>query len=312
MASRRAKGDGSIRKRKDGRWEGRYTVGTDYATGKRIQKSVFGRTQAEARDKLRTAIQENRGPAVNFKGDYTVGEWMWLWFETYSKPNLRPSTVDNYTNYIRYHIEPNLGRIRLKQLTPLQIQQFYNRTKEGGRVKRWDGMEDLSLSNRVIRGIHMVLRQALQQAVNERIINHNPCDNCRIPKLEKTERKIIPPEQIGAYLEQAKERGVLPMFYLELTTGLRRGELLALLWADLDVEKRTITVNKSVSRIMASWWCPSPRRRTQCGRWPSRSRRWICWWRTGKTTRTAHTCSRPPGRAGCGARTLSVGCTRPC
>ena len=180
MASRRAKGDGSLRKRPDGRWEGRYTVGTDYATGKRIQKSVFGKTQAEVRDKLRRAIQENRGPAVNFKGDYTVGEWMWLWFETYSKPNLRPSSVENYTNYIRYHIEPNLGRIRLKQLTPLQIQQFYNRTKESGRVKRWEGMEDLSLSNRVVRGIHMVLRQALQLAVNERIINHNPCNNCRI------------------------------------------------------------------------------------------------------------------------------------
>lgn len=107
MALRRAKGDGSLRKRPDGRWEGRYTVGTDYATGKRIQKSVFGKTQAEARDKLRRAIQENRGPAVNFKGDYTVGEWMWLWFETYSKPNLRPSSVENYTNYIRYHIEPS-------------------------------------------------------------------------------------------------------------------------------------------------------------------------------------------------------------
>ena len=63
------------------------------------------------------------------------------------------------------------------------------------------------------------------------------------------EMKIIPPEQIGAYLQQAKEKGMLPMFYLELTSGLRRGELLALLWTDLDVEKRTITVNKSVSRI---------------------------------------------------------------
>ena len=95
----------------------------------------------------------------------------------------------------------------------------------------------------------MVLHQALQQAVNERIINHNPCDNCRIPKLEKKEMKIIPPEQIGAYLQQAKEKGVLPMFYLELTSGLRRGELLALLWTDLDVENMTISVTKQVNRI---------------------------------------------------------------
>ena len=74
----------------------------------------------------------------------------------------------------------------------------------------------------------MVLRQALQLAVNERIINHNPCDNCRIPKIEKKEMKVLPPDKVGDYLRQAKEFGVLPIFYLELTTGLRRGELIAL------------------------------------------------------------------------------------
>lgn len=116
-------------------------------------------------------------------------------------------------------------------------------------MKRWEGMEDLSLSNRVVRGIHMVLNQALQQAVNERLINHNPCENCRIPKLEKKEMKIIPPEQIGAYLQQAKERGMLPMFYLELTSGLRRGELLALLWTDLDVEKPWPKTQNSVRTV---------------------------------------------------------------
>ena len=249
MGKRRAKGEGSIRRRKDGRWEGRYTVGTDYTTGKRISKSVFGSTQAEVKDKLRTAIQENRGPAINFKGDYTVGEWLWLWFETYSKPNIRESTAINYSNYIRLHIEPILGRIKLKQLTALQIQQFYNKAKESGRIQRWDDMENHGLSNRTVRGMHMVLHQALQQAVNERLINQNPCDNCRIPKLEKSQMKIIPPEMIGAYLRAAREHGVLPMFYLELSTGLRRGELLALLWTDLDVDKRTISVTKTVGRV---------------------------------------------------------------
>ena len=246
---RRAKGEGSLRKRADGRWEGRYTVGNDPATGKRITKSVFGKTQAEARQKLQTAIRENRGPAINFKGDYTVGEWMWLWFETYSKPQVRASTVSSYRNYIEHHIEPNLGRIKLKQLTPLQIQQFYNKTKESGRVKRWENQTDLSLSNRMVRGIHMVLRQALQQAVDERLISHNPCDNCRIPKLEKKEMKIIPPEKLGDYLQKAKEFGVLPIFYLELSSGLRRGELMALLWSDLDVDKCTISVSKTMGRV---------------------------------------------------------------
>ena len=92
----------------------------------------------------------------------------------------------------------------------------------------------------------MVLHEALDQAVQERLIPINPTNGC-LPKLEKKEMKVIPPEQIGAYLNAAEERGMLPMFYLELTSGLRRGELLALLWSDLDVEKRTISVTKSLS-----------------------------------------------------------------
>lgn len=250
MAKRRANGEGSIRHREsDGRWEGRYTAGYDPDTGKRIVKSVFGKTQAEARKRLQEAIHENRGPAINFKGDYTVGEWMWLWYETYSKPHLRPATASNYESYIRNHIEPGIGEIKLKQLTSIQIQQFYNRSKERGRIPKTATETDLRLANRTVRGIHMLLQQALQQAVAERIINHNPCDNVRIPKKDKKEMTIIPPDQIGDYLRCAKDFGVLPMFYLELTSGLRRGELLALLWTDLDVEQRTINVNKSLGRV---------------------------------------------------------------
>lgn len=247
--NKRANGEGSLRKRPDGRWEGRYTVGIDPKTGKRISKSVFGKTQAECKNKLRTAIAENRGPAINFKGDYTVGEWMWLWYETYSKPNIRATTQDNYENYIRNHIEPGLGHIKLKNLTPIQIQQFYNFTKENGRVAQNRKEDGEPLSNRTVRGVHTVLRQAMEQAVEERLINHNPCDSVRIPPKEKKEMNIIPPEQIGAYLEQAKNEGVLPIFYLELTAGLRRGELMALLWEDVDVEAKTISVSKSVCRL---------------------------------------------------------------
>lgn len=250
MAKRRANGEGSIRKRGEGRWEGRYTVGTDPSTGKRIVKSVFGKTQGEVREKLQRAIQENRGPAINHNGDYTVGEWMWLWFETYSKPHVRPSTISNYTNYIGNHIVPGIGHIKLRRLTSMEVQQFYNTSKESGRIQRFEGKEtDKALSNRFVRGIHMVLHQALEQAKKERLINHNPCDNCRIPKLIKKEMNIIPPEKIGDYLHQAKEYGVLPIFYLELTTGLRRGELAALNWADLDISKRIITVNKTTYRL---------------------------------------------------------------
>ena len=94
-----------------------------------------------------------------------------------------------------------------------------------------------------------MLHLCLDQAVRERLIPYNPAAGCRLPPKEKKEMQIIPPEKIGAYLRAAEEHGVLPMFYLELTTGLRRGELTALLWTDLDVKVQTLSVTKSAGRF---------------------------------------------------------------
>ena len=132
----------------------------------------------------------------------------------------------------------------LNQLTTLANM---GRIKTNGRVPRYNSVKEEGLSNRFVRGTHMVLHQALDQAVKERIIPSNPTNGCRIPQLEKKEMKVIAPEQVGSYLNAAKENGVLPMFYLELTSGLRRGELLALLWEDLDIAERTISVTKTLS-----------------------------------------------------------------
>ena len=95
-----------------------------------------------------------------------------------------------------------------------------------------------------------MLNNCLEQAVEERLILVNPAKGCKLPKLEKKEMKVLPEEKmIGQYLAEAERRGLLPIYYLELTTGLRRGELLALLWTDLDVENMTISITKQVSRI---------------------------------------------------------------
>ena len=101
----------------------------------------------------------------------------------------------------------------------------------------------------MVRGIHTLLNNCLEQAVAERLLLTNPAKGCRLPKLEKREMKILPEDKIGPYLAEAERRGLLAAFYLELTTGLRRGELLALLWTDLDVENMTISVSKQVNRI---------------------------------------------------------------
>lgn len=124
---------------------------------------------------------------------------------------------------------------------------MYIKTKTSGRVPRFKNMTDFSVSNRLVRGIHMVLHNCLGQAVKERLINLNPTNGCKIPPKDKGEMKVLQPEQVGIYLKEAEAWGVLPMFYLELTSGLRRVELTALLWSDFDAEKRTISVTKTVN-----------------------------------------------------------------
>ncbi len=251
MAKKRANGEGSLRKRSDGRWEGRYTAGRNPTTGKAIYKNVLAKTQKECKEKLAQAIEKNGKVDVVRSGKYTVAEWVRLWFETYSKPSIREQTAYYYNNYIEKHIVPGIGSIRLDKLTTIQIQQFYNRLKTSGRIQRYEHIElkDKGLSNRFIRGVHGVLRSALEQAVKERLITSNPAEGCKLPRIDKKEMKVLLPEQIGAYLQEANRRGLLPAYYLELTSGLRRGELLALLWTDLDVENMTISVTKQVNRI---------------------------------------------------------------
>ncbi len=158
MAKRRANGEGNIRKRKDGRWEGRYTAGYDPETGKRITKNVLGKSQAEVKEKLKRAQEDSKRIDTSKSQDLTVGQWATLWFENYAKPSIRESTAEHYRNFVENHIVPGIGKIKLRKLTTLDIQKFYNRTRESGRIQRYEGMEVSGLSNETIRSLHAMLR----------------------------------------------------------------------------------------------------------------------------------------------------------
>ena len=251
MAKRRANGEGNIRKRADGRWEGRYTAGHDPETGKQIFKNVLGKTQAEVKEKLKAALTDSQKLDVSRSGKYTVAEWIRLWYEIYNKPRLREATRDYYRNYIENHIIPGIGEIKLDKLATIDIQKFYNELLTSGRIQKYGhvALKNKSLSPRFAAGVHTLLSGCLEQAVAEKLLLTNPARGCKLPKLEKKEMKILPTEKIGVYLAEAERRGLLPAFYLELTTGLRRGELLALLWTDLNTVERTISVTKQVNRL---------------------------------------------------------------
>ena len=244
MAKKRANGEGNIRKRKDGRWEGRYTAGYHPDTGKRIIKNVLGKTQAEVKEKLAKAIEDSKTLDVVHADEYTVGEWLRLWYELYAKSNIRPTTADSYRLGIEKHVIPRIGDIKLNKLTSREIQKMYKDLQENGRLRKSQRSKQPGLSNSTVRGIHMMFHNALDRAVKERLILRNPTEDCIIPKIQKQEMKILHPEDMKAYLEAAEKRGVLPMFYLELVTGLRKGELTALLWSDLDEKRCTISVSK--------------------------------------------------------------------
>ncbi len=177
------------------------------------------------KEKLKRAMEDNKKVDVTKAGQYTVAQWCRLWHENYCKPAVKDTTAEYYRSYIEYHVVPNIGSIKLNKLTTLDLQKFYNQTKQSGRVEKYKGMEDRSLSVRTVRGLHAMLRQCLEQAVRKRLIPYNPANSCRLPPKERHEPHILPPEKIRAYLAAAEEHGVLAMFYLELTTGPRRGEV---------------------------------------------------------------------------------------
>ena len=253
-------------------WELQCQVNAFYS-GKKQQRPPLSK-QKEFRAIRNAVIRETeniRLGKITFEDEKREerGEWVENWEVSYDCLRLRARIEDNklsldqrdevvedlerlaeYLNYFNNHIIPELGDIKLDKLTTIQIQKFYNDLQKNGRVQRYQHIQlkNKGLSVRVVHGIHTLLNNCLEQAVAERLILVNPARGCKLPKMEKREMKVLPEEKIRPYLMEADKRGLLAPFYLELTTGLRRGELLALLWKDLDVENRTISITKQVTR----------------------------------------------------------------
>ena len=238
MAKRRANGEGSIRKRKDGRWEGRYTAGYDPKTGKIVYKNVLGKTQGEVKEKLKQIIEDTKGLDIIRAGEYTLGQWVDVWFEDYAMLKVRPSSHQTYRGYIGHHIKPHIGNIPLVKLTTLDLQRLYRKLLGNGRVERPESKKQpVGLSVKTVRNIHQILSSALNFAKRQRLIVNDPADGCALPRLERKEMKTLTKEQLAAFFREARVTGVFEMYYVELATGLRRGELLGLKWEDIDLER---------------------------------------------------------------------------
>ncbi len=177
-----------------------------------------------------------------------MASWLRNWYELYAKPNVRPATADRYQLIIETYTIPRIGKIKLTKLTSRDLQKLHKDLMEHGRVQKRSDKGNPGLSSTTVRSIRFTLHCAFERAVKERLIARNPTDDCIAPKVRKIEMKTLLPEHLKSYLNAANARNVLPMFYLELVSGLRKGELVALLWSDLDTEHKTISVSKQYVR----------------------------------------------------------------
>lgn len=237
-ATKNAKGGGTIRKRLDGRWEARYTLGIDPKTGKQIQKSVYGKTHKEVRQKL-TAITAEIDDGTYIPPDKTtVEQWLTIWLKEYMGDK-KYGTVRNYKNVCKYHIIPYIGQYRLSELKPYTIQALYNRL---GREE--DGKK--ALSPKTIHNVHGVLSKALNQAVWNEMIRSNPAQLTTRPRKTRKEITTLSDEQIqkfGALVEQDSYRAILKFI---LFSGVRESEAIGLTWDCIDFDRGTIRIYRQM------------------------------------------------------------------
>ena len=247
MARKRPDGDGLVRKRKDGRWEGRIVIGHK-EDGTPIYKSVFAKTQKELMPKLHGAIDCYRDADLSEQGNMTLSDWIEQWLTSYAEPTLRESTVCGYRSDVRHHIKPALGSKRLRSITQRDVQKFYNAMGKKT-YKASDGSERC-LADATVRGVHMLLHEIMEAAVRSRLIVQNPTDGTVIPKLNRLPMKILNEEQLDRFMEAIRAEPLwYDFFYTEITTGLRRGEICGLKWCDLDEESGTLKICRSIHSV---------------------------------------------------------------
>lgn len=224
MAGRRAKGEGSIYRRKSGGWAGQFMAGNK-------RRYVYGKTKKEVADKLKAAIAERDAGRDFEAGNVTLAEYLNHWL-TDVRDTVRPQTLESYALHVRRHIGPALGHVKLANLTPGDVQGFYRDKLDTG------------LSARSVEYSHVVLNRALKAAVRRGAISRNVCEAVDPPRPAKKDMQPLSPEQARTLLSAASGDRLEALYTLAATAGLRQGELLGLLWKDVDLEAGRLHIRR--------------------------------------------------------------------
>jgi integrase len=238
MPKRNAQGAGSIRQRKDGTWEARYTLGRDPGTGKQVQKSVYGKTQGEVLKKIQGVQADLNSGIYAEPSRLTVGAWLDVWISEYPG-NIKARTLNEYKGVLEYRIKPGLGKVKLSALNTHTIQRFYNDCLRGSRDKK-------PISPKTTKNIHGILHKALEQAVDLGYIRINPADKCKLPRIEKPEIYPLDDNQIAVFLDEIQGHKFELVYLIDLFTGMRQGEILGLSWRQVDFKNGTLLIDQQI------------------------------------------------------------------
>ena len=237
MGRRRGAGEGAVYRRKsDGLFCAAITVGYD-ANGKRKRRVVSSRTKGETLRKL-AALQ-----AAAYTGTLadpvtmSIGTFLSRWLHDVARTRVRESTFIRYESLLKIHVLPHIGGLRLKSVQPPQIQALYSK------------LEELGASPRTREFVHAVLHVAFDQAVRWRYVVRNTCDAVDRPRVPRREMSVWSEQEVCSFLAAARNDRLHALYVMALTTTLRQGELFALVWDDIDLQRGTVSVQRTQQEL---------------------------------------------------------------
>lgn len=234
VTKKKTNGEGSIRQRADGKWEGRVTVGID-DEGKQKRKSVYGSTKSEVRQKITAILTDLDTNDYIPDNRMSVGEWLETWVSDYLV-DVKDTTKKKYETDIRVHLIPALGKIKLQDLKAIDIQSYYNKLLRKGKAAK------------SIKNIHGVLHRALDAAVKFELCKKNPANSCVPPSVKKKEMSVIKDEDVRRFEEAIAGHPYGSFYFIAMYTGLRESELIGLTWDCIDFDNNTIHVYRQLQR----------------------------------------------------------------
>jgi len=239
---------GHIRRRSENSWELKFDLGRNPVTGKRVTKyRAFKGTKKEASAELVRLMNSAH------QGDYidptkvTVSEFFDRWLRDWAAINVGAKTLERYKELTSAHVQPHIGATPIQKLQPVHLAELYAKLLREGNRQR--GMPaKLGLAPRTVGHVHRLIHKALKVAVEWGVIQRNAAAVARPPKLDATEVEILSVEQARTLLEKLKGKSLYPIVVLGLATGMRRGELLALRWKDVDLDGGKLRVEQSIEQ----------------------------------------------------------------